>query len=71
MIKNKKNSNNNNEKNALKKKKKKKKRIYKYLLFFPSFLPIMKTRTVNIQVQKFNKHSHSYTIDSHGHDFIC
>ena len=36
--------------------------------FFP-FLPIIKTRKVNIQAQKFNKHS--YTVGSPEHDFIC
>ena len=36
---------------------------------FFSLLPIMKTKTVNIQAQEFNKHS--YTKDSLEHDFIC
>ena len=60
----------NNNKNEKKKEKKKKKSTYKHLHFFLNpFLPVMKTRTVNIPAQKFNKHS--YTKDSAEHDFIC
>ena len=56
-----KHSNSNNEKNGTKNK-------LKAFTFF-TLLPVIKTKTVIIQAQKFNKHS--YTKDSPEHDFIC
>ena len=58
-------NNNNNNKNITSSNNKKHLQAF---TFFP-FLPITKTRTINIQAHKFNKHS--YTKDSPEHDFIC
>ena len=55
-------SNNNNEEKATTK------NAFTKHSHFP-LLPVMKTRTVTIQAQTFNKHS--YTKGSPEHNFIC
>ena len=54
------NNNNNNNKNKRKTKKKKKKKHLQFTSIHILFLlQIMKTRTINIQEQKFKKHSYT------------